>query len=550
MHSLMPRWIIKIKSFIRRIMIHIAQWNVALRSAACIVLFVAMLTAVPAAGQQQILHSAPELHPPLATVANPGPLCAAHASLEGLDHCADCHLIAREEGTRKCLACHEIIELRRSKKIGYHGRFLEGSCTECHSDHQGLEFVPIELDPVRFNHALSQFPLEGKHLSVQCDGCHRAEKKGTSRFRFLGLPLTCTGCHSTPHSKQVSMECKLCHSASGWKGRAVAYNHAKDFGYPLRGAHSEVQCVQCHPKGWGKVVSTKCSDCHTDIHQGRLGAACESCHDEQRWANATMQFDHVIQTGYALEGKHVGLECMDCHPNPTYAGASRACASCHASPHGEQISDQCVKCHTVWSWGTKYLAFDHEKSTGYKLGVLHQYVTCAACHPAGSYKVDDTTCEGCHEAVQGFRVGESAFESGRRLADPMLELVRCTDCHNLEDAGARLSVIRRRCVDCHPQSYGQLLSHWEEKLDRESRELLHRMAGWIKHVNKETHGTGAPVRAPTGIQISLSEMSDTVQQLHDAVERLGVHNLRNAERELEAARQRFKQVQTLSGMED
>ena len=66
-------------------------------------------------------------------------------------------------------------------------------------------------------------------------------------------------------------------------------------------------------------------------------------------------------------------------------------------------------------------------------------------------------------------------------------------------------------------------------------------------------GRATPAIAPTGLQISLSEMTDTLRQTHDGVERvqrLGLHNLRNAKRELETARRRFKQMQVLSAMEE
>lgn len=505
--------------------------------------------------EEEILESAPELHRPLTTVANPGPLCAAHAHLEGLEHCEDCHLIAMETGEHKCLSCHELIVERRAKKLGYHGRFLEGACIECHTDHQGVHFVPIELDATQFNHALAQFPLEGKHLDLECKRCHlkQAERKGKARLGYLGLSITCAGCHPTPHSAKVSTNCERCHSARGWTGRAVAYDHGQDFGFPLRGAHSEIQCVQCHRKGWGAEVSTRCSDCHADVHQGKLGTACESCHDEQRWANAAAQFDHLTATGYALEGRHACLACMECHHDPTYTGATAACASCHASPHGDDISDQCVKCHTVWGWGKEYLPFDHDKATEFKLGALHRHVACTACHSGGTYSVHDMSCEGCHEDVQAFRRGDGAFDTSHLLEDPMLELVTCTDCHAMEDPGARLSLVRQRCMGCHPATYGQLLSYWEDKLDRESQELLDRLAAWAKRMNMEWPGRATPARAPTRLQISLSELDETFRQTHRAVERvqrLGIHSLRNATRDLEAARQRFKQMQHLSAVKE
>ena len=212
-----------------------------------------------------------------------------------------------------------------------------------------------------------------------------------------------------------------------------------------------------------------------------------------------------------------------------------------------------MKCHTVLSWKKEGLAFEHDKSTEYKLGALHRYVACAACHPGGTYTVSDRSCEGCHGDMQSFRRGESAFDTAHLLADPMLEVVKCTDCHAVEDPGSRLPLVRQRCMGCHPATYGQLLSYWEEKLDRESRELLERLAAWAKRMNMEWAGRATPAIAPTGLQISLSEMTDTFRQTHDGVERvrrLGLHNLRNAQRELEAARQRFKQMKTLSAMEE
>ena len=81
------------------------------------------------------------------------------------------------------------------------------------------------------------------------------------------------------------------------------HNRAK---FVLLGKHVTVRCDKCHPfiadnslpkeKGYVKYTGVKygqCLDCHRDVHDGRLGTACEKCHDTSSWGVTNHAlFDH------------------------------------------------------------------------------------------------------------------------------------------------------------------------------------------------------------------------------------------------------------------
>lgn len=51
---------------------------------------------------------------------SPGKLAKAHAELEGMSNCTQCHTLGGGPDTKKCLACHQEIQQRLDQKKGYH----------------------------------------------------------------------------------------------------------------------------------------------------------------------------------------------------------------------------------------------------------------------------------------------------------------------------------------------------------------------------------------------------------------------------------------------
>jgi DnaJ-class molecular chaperone len=92
-----------------------------------------------------------------------------------------------------------------------------------------------------------------------------------------------------------------------------------------------------------RIDERSCRDCHGSPHgiqfDGRKDkGACESCHGIDTFVPAS-RFDHARVKSFSLDGKHVRVPCLKCHPAVTAAGGKRMvlyrpisarCESCHA----------------------------------------------------------------------------------------------------------------------------------------------------------------------------------------------------------------------------
>lgn len=70
------------------------------------------------------------------------------------------------------------------------------------------------------------------------------------------------------------------------------------------------------------------------------------------------QFAHSqSETGFALTGKHVKVECASCHAKPlsdpiAASAEPRACINCHKKDDVHRGRRQnCASCHTTKNWG-------------------------------------------------------------------------------------------------------------------------------------------------------------------------------------------------------
>ena len=102
----------------------------------------------------------------------------------------------------------------------------------------------------------------------------------------------------------------------------------------------------------------RCSSCHVNVHRESVKDDCRSCHTETTFTGAP--FDHAVKTGFALDGKHEGLECRKCHTgglartrfrscarSSTIAARSAECVACHGEkdPHKGEFGRACESCH-------------------------------------------------------------------------------------------------------------------------------------------------------------------------------------------------------------
>lgn len=185
------------------------------------------------------------------------PLHGAHR----LTACRTCHLanLRKPKPPTNCYGCHVDDDVHK----GQEGR----QCADCHNEQTWKTAL--------FDHGLTKFPLLGRHTKVKCSSCHRTK-------RFQDAPTQCVSCHRSDdaHKKRLGSNCGLCHDASSWKH--WIFDHNKQTGFVLDGAHHNLACVSCHvrPTNGRPTLSGACNDCHAqdDVHEGEFGQYCERCH--------------------------------------------------------------------------------------------------------------------------------------------------------------------------------------------------------------------------------------------------------------------------------
>ncbi|MGW8315721.1 MAG: cytochrome c3 family protein [Bacteroidales bacterium] len=359
---------------------------------------------------------------------SPGDLAEAHKQLEGMSNCTKCHVLRKKVSNEKCLACHTEIDARIKAGRGYHASSeVKGhECASCHNDHHGRKFEMIRFDEDNFDHGLAGYTLQGKHGQIDCNQCHKKE--------FI--------------------------AGQDLKERSGTY----------------------------LGLEKECLSCHTDVHQGSLGADCASCHDFNQFRPAP-GFYHD-NTPFPLKGEHREVDCAKCHKTEprngqefqVFKGVDHSnCTDCHRDVHENRFGQNCTKCHTEVSFHQIRNTgnFNHA-TTGFPLKGKHASVTCTSCHKNGyTAKLKHNRCTDCHadyhrkqfitenrvtdcrqcHTENGFsptlftieRHNESPFAlSGAHLAVP------CFDCHRREERW-EFRQIGINCNDCHEDIHAQYL---------------------------------------------------------------------------------------------
>jgi hypothetical protein len=447
---------------------------------------------------------------------SPGDLSRAHADLEGLTNCTQCHEIGQKVIPDKCLSCHTILKDRISKGKGMHADPGFEDCSDCHSEHHGREYKLIYWDggQENFDHKQTGFELLGKHTSLKCNDCHISkniknkkelqEKKKDLNKTFLGLTKDCLSCHRDEHRGQMENSCLNCHGMHAWKP-APHFDH-NNTKFRLTGLHNKLECQSCHKtitdnkfeddKSYLKFAGLKsdnCIDCHIDPHNNRFGRKCESCHNTSGWQNyAKNRFDHS-KTNYPLLGKHAFVSCEKCH------GASRSknitqfddCQDCHSDYHAGQFqhrSDKgkCESCHTVKGFSPANFTIENHKQTGFSLTGAHLAIPCIACHEPTiiknkktlRFKFTSMQCESCHKdphkgqvdkykklnnnaGCQYCHVAENwqTVQFDHSLTEFELEgkhkTILCSKCHVAQNQNfIKFSTLSKECASCHKDIHG------------------------------------------------------------------------------------------------
>ncbi|MEE2787377.1 MAG: hypothetical protein VX589_08565 [Myxococcota bacterium] len=288
-------------------------------------------------------------------------------------------------------------------------QFSDRECSECHTGAQAW-LIPF------FDHSLSRFKLEGRHLDVSCSGCH---KDG----HYRPIEATCENCHANFHAPQFEKACQECHTAAGWSP-VLDFDHNRQTQYPLLGAHERLACSDCHVNNQYVGLPMTCDGCHTDVHEGRRGDECNRCHTVNDWTVNTAQ-NHDFGP-FRLEGAHDRLACERCHGpdrDQELAGRGPECVNCHRDPHFGSFGPQCFECHTQdYFLPSTFL----HMQTGFRLSGAHRFVPCRDCHPGRVYGGLPNDCGFCHRDTFAATAGSTRCDHPRCIAG---SLDTCDNCH-------------------------------------------------------------------------------------------------------------------------
>lgn len=261
-----------------------------------------------------------------------------------------------------------------------------------------------------------------------------------------------------PH-KKFSLDCGLCHVPKRWdvlRGD-FRYDHKKETGFALEGAHAKASCLRCH-NDRGPVATYKargCAGCHVDPHKSAMGMDCVRCHGQQSWALQGAQGERVAdhaRTRFPLVGMHATLRCDQCHTRASagdFRGAPRDCFQCHRQDYAAapkhaaaNFPHDCRSCHKSATFAGA--VFDH---VAFGAGA-----NCVSCHMANYQGAPNhveqsfsQTCAQCHT---------TASWAGARFVHPA-GATNCVSCHLARYQAAPNHVAQnypQTCSQCHNTS--------------------------------------------------------------------------------------------------
>lgn len=338
------------------------------------------------------------------------------------------------EGIGNCTKCHEL-----------GASVSDAKCLDCHSEIQNL------MDADRGFHAQPRVAIE-----------------------------SCTKCHSEHHGRNFDMV----------RFDEQNFNH-RQTGYPLEGAHAEVDCRACHSpqnisdpnlrkrKGTYLGLQQDCLSCHDDFHQGNLPTNCISCHSMEGWTPVT-KFNHET-ADFKLRGQHLVTDCKECHTTTVQDGreiqqfsniAFNDCKSCHTDAHQNQLPGRCDQCHVENGFDIFQGRgnFNHSV-TDFDLNGKHKNIDCFSCHATNNNplqvfqdrnNVAESNCVACHNDPHENKFGQNCAECHSEESFTAVAIIEGFD-HSVTDFPLEGLHTTVDCKACHLERFSTPINFSECK---------------------------------------------------------------------------------------
>lgn len=307
-----------------------------------------------------------ECHPPLSETWNTDIIVHSFFPLVGghdIQDCTQCHFTDNyADASPECVNCHQQ-DFDTAMNPNHIELGFSTDCAACHT-------IDPDWQPARFNmHDDEYFPIySGEHNGVwnDCIECHTDPSNNYMTF-------SCTGCHTNPGTDNEhggvngyvyeSTACLACHPT----GSENTFDH-NSTNFPLRGAHANTDCLQCHSGGFAGTP-TDCFACHeidynntnNPNHQtAQFPTDCAQCHTDEAWEPAEFDHDNLYFPIYSGNHRDEWNQCSECHTTPNdYSLFS--CIDCHEHNDPNDLADE------------------HDEVNNY----VYESISCFECHPNG-----------------------------------------------------------------------------------------------------------------------------------------------------------------------
>jgi nitrate/TMAO reductase-like tetraheme cytochrome c subunit len=408
--------------------------------------------------------------------------------------CERCHVNVVQGDGRipegKCVQCHSEPELLTTK---YTSQFMHKKhvtdhkieCADCHSH------IRHQIGPI----------LTMVHSPTVCDKCHNKEMHLGPREFYRG-----SGGIGVPDSPSLmfatNIDCLACHRKGGESQAAL---HTTKY---VERAMGE-SCVDCHGEGfdetlkqWQSLLSKAKNETSQRISHVQ-GILQETEKDRARSPELKKAENYLNEARHNYNFVHLGkgahnieyaikllntanykteqaLVVLDKNHHPREFKTEMTCTTlCHIGIEKRAVSFneikfshathvlrknlKCMDCHSPR---------DHHGKTFYK--------NCKDCHHGKEVK--KVKCEDCHISVKRLIQGKGGIGVKERPSNKA-DVVECIDCHRGVSAKKKdgIDAVKKRCIECHDQSYGEMLTQWKKSAEA----LLTKLAPKMEKVKEE-----------------------------------------------------------------
>lgn len=463
--------------------------------------------------------------------------------------CEKCHInVVKGDGhvpEGKCVQCHNVPEILSTK---YTSQFMHRNhvtdhkieCADCHT------YIRHEIGPI----------LTFVHTPTVCDKCHSKEIHLGPRELYRG-----SGGFGVPDSPSLmfitNVDCVACHR-KGEESRAAL--HTTKYAERAIGE----ACVDCHGEGYDDTMKhwkTLLSKAENETNQ-RIFNVQKVLYDFEKTRGGSGDFKKAQNLlnearhnySFVLLGKGVhNIEYVFMLLNAANNKTEQALGTIDKNYKSREFKTQ-MTCTTLCHVGMEKrtvpfndIKFSHEthvEGNGLKCSDCHStrenhgktfQKNCAGCHHGK--EIQKVKCEDCHVSVRRLAQGKGGIGVKEELPSNKLDVVECIDCHRSIPAKKKdtFEAIKKRCIECHDQSYGEMLVRWKAT----SEGLLKKVAPKIDKVREEI-GRIELRRGHTFVYRKLFGEAEFNYNL--ARKGNGVHNLEYTEELLEFANIRLDEA--------